>query len=343
MSSRLSRRALRGAGHVALAVLVLATPAWLAAPVRAADGAAPATSTAPAAATTVATDPKIARALKTTRILVVGSTGRNGSSIVEALEAAGARPRTMVRDLAKAKEKAGAGVQRDWVVGDLRDPASLDAALKGVTVVINAAATTQLQGENDTAAVDREGTRNLVDAAKRAGVKRIVFITGMSVYSPPPQMPPPMLKAFGDKREAEKILAASGLEYVTLRPTGILPRLADLQADARGADHAPTRLAAATGCAAASGNDRARRPRRGRGRLRGRAALPQPRFRGHAVERAARRRRLARPAGFAAWRLRPAKNAAAAVRTGSAQGGRRGSGEADRARADAACHGRLTP
>ena len=224
MSSRLSRRALRGAGHVALAVLVLATPAWLAAPVRAADGAAPVTSTAPAAATTVATDPKIARALKTTRILVVGSTGRNGSSIVEALEAAGARPRTMVRDLAKAKEKAGAGVQRDWVVGDLRDPASLDAALKGVTVVINAAATTQLQGENDTAAVDREGTRNLVDAAKRAGVKRIVFITGMSVYSPPPQMPPPMLKAFGDKREAEKILAASGLEYVTLRPTGILPR-----------------------------------------------------------------------------------------------------------------------
>ena len=224
MSSRLSRRALRGAGHVALAVLVLATPAWLAAPVRAADGAAPATSTAPAAATTVATDPKIARALKKTRILVVGSTGRNGSSIVEALEAAGARPRTMVRDLAKAKEKAGAGVQRDWVVGDLRDPASLDAALKGVTVVINAAATTQLQGENDTAAVDREGTRNLVDAAKRAGVKRIVFITGMSVYSPPPQMPPPMLKAFGDKREAEKILAASGLEYVTLRPTGILPR-----------------------------------------------------------------------------------------------------------------------
>jgi uncharacterized protein YbjT (DUF2867 family) len=55
-------------------------------------------------------------------------------------------------------------------------------------------------------------------------VRRIVFITGMSVYSPSPQMPPPMLKAFGDKREAEKILAASGLEYVTLRPTGILAR-----------------------------------------------------------------------------------------------------------------------
>jgi uncharacterized protein YbjT (DUF2867 family) len=169
-------------------------------------------------------DRRIAKALQEQRILVIGSTGRNGGSIIEALEAAGAKPRAMVRDLAKAKEKAGPGVQRDWVVGDLRDPASLDAALKGIDVVINAAATTQLQGENDTNAVDLEGTRNLVGAAKRAKVRRIVFITGMSVYSPSPQMPPPMRKAFGDKREAEKILAASGLEYVTLRPTGILAR-----------------------------------------------------------------------------------------------------------------------
>ncbi|MEZ5499936.1 MAG: SDR family oxidoreductase [Steroidobacteraceae bacterium] len=203
-----------------MAIFVMsAVSAFLSAP----DGQAAHVSR-PAKSTTIASDPKIARALKRTRILVVGSTGRNGSAIVEALEAAGATPRAMVRDLAKAKEKAGPGVQRDWVVADLRDPVSLDAALKGVQVVINAAATTQLQGDNDTAAVDREGTRNLVGAAKRAGVKRIVFITGMSVYSPPPNMPPPFLKAFGDKREAEKILAASGIEYVTLRPTGILAR-----------------------------------------------------------------------------------------------------------------------
>jgi arylsulfatase A-like enzyme len=67
-------------------------------------------------------DRRIAKALQEQRILVIGSTGRNGGSIIEALEAAGAKPRAMVRDLAKAKEKAGPGVQRDWVVGDLRDP-----------------------------------------------------------------------------------------------------------------------------------------------------------------------------------------------------------------------------
>jgi len=215
--------------HLAALALGLALAPGLAAALLAvaptAARAADATTVTPTPTPSVAlSDQKVAKALKKQRILVIGATGRNGGSIVEALEAAGAKPRAMVRDLAKAKEKAGPGVQRDWVVGDLRDTASLDAALKGIDVVINAAATTQLQGENDTSAVDREGTRNLVAAAKRAGVRRIVFITGMSVYSPSPQMPPPMLKAFGDKREAEKILAASGLEYVTLRPTGILAR-----------------------------------------------------------------------------------------------------------------------
>jgi uncharacterized protein YbjT (DUF2867 family) len=192
---------------------------------RAADAAAPNAATPNAATPSVAiSDRELSKALKKQKILVVGSTGRNGGDIVTALEAAGAKPRAMVRDLAKAQAKAGPGVKRDWVVADLRDPASLDAALKGIDVVINAAATTQLQGENDTSQVDLQGTRNLVAAAKRAGVRRIVFITGMSVDSPSPQMPPPMLKAFGDKREAEKVLAASGLEYVTLRPTGILAR-----------------------------------------------------------------------------------------------------------------------
>ena len=236
--------------HLAALALGLALTPWLAAAVlsvapaaaRAAEPATPTPTPTPTASVALS-DQKVAKALKTQRILVIGATGRNGGAIVEALEAAGAKPRAMVRDLAKARDKAGPGVQRDWVVGDLRDPASLDAALKGIDVVINAAATTQLQGENDTSAVDREGTRNLVAAAKRAGVRRIVFITGMSVYSPSPQMPPPMLKAFGDKREAEKILAASGLEYVTLRPTGILARPAGAWKIALAAspDYKPTR------------------------------------------------------------------------------------------------------
>jgi uncharacterized protein YbjT (DUF2867 family) len=169
-------------------------------------------------------DAEILGALKAKRVLVIGATGRNGGAIVAALEAAGAKPRAMVRDLARAQEKAGPGVERDWVVGDLRDPRSLDAALQGVDVVINAAATTQMQGPNGTAAVDREGMRNLVAAAKRADVGRIVLITGMIVPYPPQNLPPPMAAGLADKREAERLLQASGLEYVILRPTGIQDR-----------------------------------------------------------------------------------------------------------------------
>ena len=93
-------------------------------------GGVAATDAKTAVATSAARDPKIANALRTTRILVIGSTGRNGGAIMEALEAVGARPRVLVRDLARAKERAGAEVQRDWVVGDLRDAASLEASLR---------------------------------------------------------------------------------------------------------------------------------------------------------------------------------------------------------------------
>lgn len=167
-------------------------------------------------------DASLKRAVASKKILVAGATGRNGSAILAALEAAGAKPRAMARDVEKAREKYGA--DHDWVAGDVTQPATLDAALKGVEVVISAVATSQLEGPNGVEAVDLEGTRNLLAAMKRAGAKRIVYITGMSVKNPPPTMPPPMARAFGLKREAEKAVIASGLEYVLLRPTGILNR-----------------------------------------------------------------------------------------------------------------------
>jgi ABC-type glycerol-3-phosphate transport system substrate-binding protein len=128
---RLPRRA------VVLA-LSLGAALWIGAAASPTAGVARAADAAPS----VAGDPKLARALKKQRILVIGATGRNGGAIVVALEAAGAKPRALVRDLAKAKEKAGPGVTRDWVVGDIRDPASLEAAMQGVDVVINAARAT---------------------------------------------------------------------------------------------------------------------------------------------------------------------------------------------------------
>jgi uncharacterized protein YbjT (DUF2867 family) len=83
----------------------------------------------------------------------------------------------------------------------------------------------------------------VIAAARKSGVDRIVFITGMIVPFPPPNMAPPMAKGLANKREAEKLLAASGLEYVTLRPTGIQDRPGGLWAIklAASADYKATR------------------------------------------------------------------------------------------------------
>jgi uncharacterized protein YbjT (DUF2867 family) len=169
-----------------------------------------------------AVDADIVRELSKTHVLVAGATGRNGSAISAALLAAGAKPRLMTRDIAKAAAKFGA--DRDWVQADVTQPETLAAAFQGIDVVIDAVATSAMEGPNDSTAVDLEGTKHMIAAAKQAKVKRIVIITGNAVGSPPPSLPAAYAKGFANKREAEKLLIASGLEYVILRPTGILER-----------------------------------------------------------------------------------------------------------------------
>lgn len=165
---------------------------------------------------------QLAERLRANHILVIGATGNNGGAIVAALDAVGAKPRLLVRDLAKAAAKWPG--ERDWVQGDITRPETLGAALAGIDVVINAAATREPTGPNGFEAVDRDGTRNLIAAAKAAKVKRIVLITGMTVGRPESEWPKPFTKGFGAKRDAEKLMIASRLEYVVLRPTGILRR-----------------------------------------------------------------------------------------------------------------------
>jgi uncharacterized protein YbjT (DUF2867 family) len=151
---------------------------------------------------------RLAEKIRATHILVIGTTGNNGGDIVRALDAIGAKPRLLVRDLAKAQERFPG--ERDWVLGDITKPETLGPAMAGIQVVINLG-----------------GTQNVIAAAKAAGVKRIVLITGMTVGRPESEWPKMFVKGFGAKRDAEQAMIASGLEYVILRPTGIRPRPAN--------------------------------------------------------------------------------------------------------------------
>ncbi|MFG1658124.1 SDR family oxidoreductase [Micromonospora chersina] len=99
-------------------------------------------------------------------ILVTGATGRVGSELVRLLAASGVRPRALVRDIERAREKLGDAA--DLVAGDLNRPADLDAALAGVERLFVLTATSRGQLTQE---------RNAIDAAVRAGVRHVVKLS----------------------------------------------------------------------------------------------------------------------------------------------------------------------
>ncbi|HET9951109.1 MAG TPA: SDR family oxidoreductase [Candidatus Eisenbacteria bacterium] len=141
-------------------------------------------------------------------ILVTGAAGTTGSEVVRQLAAKGMRARALIRNPEKAKLFSGPGVET--VVADLEKPATLDAALKGADKVFL------------TSSVDpRVGLlhANVIESAKRAGVKQIVRLSAISAS---PASPVQFLKWHG---EVDERLSRSGLSYAILRPTFFMQNL----------------------------------------------------------------------------------------------------------------------
>ena len=146
------------------------------------------------------------------RILVVGGTGFVGPKIVHAL-----RARNLdVRVLARRPESQDR--LRSWgatiVQGDVTDPASLAAAVDGCTHVVHLVAL--IRGKpDDFHTVMTLGTKNLVAAAKAAGVERFVLMSALGTSEETAAQVP----YFAAKLAMEREVAASGLEHVVFRPT----------------------------------------------------------------------------------------------------------------------------
>lgn len=164
--------------------------------------------------------------------LVTGATGFTGGHLARALAARGHRVRALVRDRSRASDLASAGIE--LVDGDLRDPASLERAVTGVERVYHIAAMYREAGlpAETYRAVNALAVRDLVVAAKRAGVSRVVHCSTVGVHGdvehPPANEDAPLRP--GDvyqetKLEGEQVARDAGLEHgieVTIaRPTGI--------------------------------------------------------------------------------------------------------------------------
>ena len=135
-------------------------------------------------------------------VLVVGATGLVGGEVCQRLARKGERVQALVRSTSspeKLEALRAAGVQ--LVTGDLKDPASLEAACRGADAVISTASSTLSRQAGDSIeSVDASGQMNLVRAAKTAGIDRFVFVS----FRPIPGVPFPLSDA---KREVESAIA----------------------------------------------------------------------------------------------------------------------------------------
>lgn len=111
------------------------------------------------------------------KLLVTGATGKVGSRLVNRLARRGDHVRALVRDPARLDAK-----QVEPVVGDLLDPGSLAAAVRGVDAVVHCAAFFRGATDAQAHATNDQGTRHLAAAARVAGVKRFVFTSTGNVY-----------------------------------------------------------------------------------------------------------------------------------------------------------------
>jgi nucleoside-diphosphate-sugar epimerase len=108
-------------------------------------------------------------------VLVTGASGFLGQAVAAAVRDAGHDVRTFQR-----RPSGVAGVTD--VLGTMTDPAALGRAVDGVEAVVHLAAKVSLAGDPaDFVRVNVDGTRALVDAARRAGVGQFVFISSPSV------------------------------------------------------------------------------------------------------------------------------------------------------------------
>src|SRR5260221_6168786 len=104
-------------------------------------------------------------------ILVAGGTGVLGRRLVQRLVARG----LTVRILSRTGSLAAFADRVDVVRGDVREPATLEPALRGIDTVISAVHGFAGSGRVNPASVDRDGNTNLIAAAEHAGASFILM------------------------------------------------------------------------------------------------------------------------------------------------------------------------
>ncbi|RIK39906.1 MAG: NmrA family transcriptional regulator [Chloroflexi bacterium] len=140
------------------------------------------------------------------QILVTGGTGTLGRLVVPRLQEAGGQVRILSRRIHESGDRI------EFMRGDLTTGEGLESAVDGVETIMHLAGSAQ---------GDEVKTRNLVRAALRAGARHPVYIAVVGADRIPvvSGIDRAMFGYFAAKRDAERVVAGSGLPWTTLRAT----------------------------------------------------------------------------------------------------------------------------
>lgn len=144
-------------------------------------------------------------------ILVTGSSGFLGRNVVKALRTRGESVRCLVRSPSRAGIVTSYGVELAY--GDILDPVSLKDAMKGVDAVAHLVAIIRERGRSTFDLINRQGTANVVAAAREAGVRHVVHVSAIGVQENPAY---PYLNS---KWQGEQEVINGGVGYTIIRPS----------------------------------------------------------------------------------------------------------------------------
>jgi uncharacterized protein YbjT (DUF2867 family) len=147
-------------------------------------------------------------------VVVAGGHGKVALRLLRLLAARGERAKGLIRDPAQAADLEAAGAEP--VLVDL-EREEITEAVAGADAVVFAAGAGPGSGPERKRTVDYGGAVKLIDAAKANGISRYVIVSSIGVENPE-RWSDQMRPYFEAKAEADREVAASGLEFTIVRP-----------------------------------------------------------------------------------------------------------------------------
>jgi uncharacterized protein YbjT (DUF2867 family) len=146
-------------------------------------------------------------------ILLTGGSGYVGGRLIPLLEKQGVRLRCLARSPEKMRSRVQPGTE--IVQGDVLDPASLDRAFQGVHTAYYLVHL--MSGSKDFEKEDRQAATSFALAAKKAGVRRVIYLGGLGDDADPKLSP-----HLRSRHEVGRILRESGVETVEFRASLVI-------------------------------------------------------------------------------------------------------------------------